>query len=121
MYVLGFSDQLQAQKTKWAFTEEVKAGKVNGFDVVADVNYDKRHIIEVRVFPEGKQMDKDEYKRLSQEFNSHHIEFGMDYLEKKYNTKHPSVFTIDELKRDLEEFTGLLLRNGFVPLKHDSE
>jgi hypothetical protein len=115
LHELGFSDKLQAEKTKWAFTEEVKGGKINGFDVIADVLYDKRHMIEVRVYPAWKRLDRDEYKSLTRELKAQDIEFDIGCLVKQYNTKRLSMLTIDDLKRDLEELTELLKRNGFEP------
>lgn len=112
---LGFSDLLLNEKTKWSFTEEVKAGRVNGFNLIADILYDKSHIIEVRAFTAWKHLDRNEYKRLSIEFKAHNIEFDFGSLVKRYNTKLLHVHTIRELKVDFEEFTELLKRNGFKP------
>lgn len=119
LHVLGFSDELQAEKTKWAFTEKVKAGKINGFDLIADVLYGDRHIIEVRTFTAWRQIKKNEYKRLSKEFKTHDIEFDIGCLIKRYNIKRLSVFTIDDLRSDLHGFTELLKQNGFEPQKQN--
>ncbi len=120
IHELGFSNLLVNEKSKWFFSEEIKAGKVNGFNVIADTLYDKGHIIEVQALPASRQMDKNEYKRLKKEFKAHDIDFDIGSLVKKYNTRHLSVITISDLERDLKEFTGLLKQNGFEPqLQHD--
>jgi len=120
LHELGFSDSLLNEKSKWFFTEEVKAGNVNGFKIIADILYDKSYIIEVRAFAAWRQVDKNEYKRLNKEFRAHDIVFDIGSLVKRHNTKKLSVLGIGDLKIDLEEFTELLKRNGFVPkTQHD--
>jgi hypothetical protein len=116
LHVFGFTDKLQGEKTKWAFTEMVKGGAIHGFDMIADVLYNERNIIEVRAFTTWRQLDTMEYKRLSREFEEYNIEFDIGCFVKKYNIKRMSHLTINDLKRDLEEFTMLLKQNGFVPL-----
>ena len=115
LYMLGFTDRLQGERTKWAFTQEVKAGTINGFDLIADILYDNRQIITVRAFTAWRQIDKIEYRRLSKEFSAYDIEFDTGCFVKKYNTKRMSHLSINNLKSDLEEFTSLLRRNGFEP------
>jgi hypothetical protein len=118
---IGFSNALINTKTKWAYTEEVKVGNVNGFNLIGDVSNNKSHILEFRVLVALKKIKKSEYERISKKFGNYNIEFELGSLVKKYNTKRLSVHTIQNLKRDLEEFTELLKHEGFEPQKENSQ
>ncbi len=115
LHELGFSDLLLNEETKLFFTEEVKAGRINGFNMIADILYDKSHIIEVRASTAWKHLDRYEYNRLSMEFKARDIEFDIGSFVRKYNTKKLHVHTISDLERDLTDFTELLIQNGFKP------
>ena len=112
---IGFSDALLNEKSKWLFTEMVKEGTIDGFVFVMDILYDKRHIIEFRVFPAWRPMEKKDYKRVSNEFKAYDLEFEGESIVKRFNTINLLVSTISDLKNDLQEFTSVLKGNGFEP------
>ena len=114
---IGFYKSYLNLKTKWFFTEEIKEGKINGFTLTADINRETNRIIEIEVPVEWQQLNKEEYKRLSEKFKQFNIEFRIGSLVKIYDTKRLTFHTIQELEGDLKHFTQTLRQEKFEPKK----
>lgn len=100
--------------SKWAFTEEIKEGKLNGFTLTMDLSQEKgHHFIEFNIPVEWKRLDKHEYNRLTEKFKQHTAEFRIGSLVKQYDTRQQGLQTVSGLKQDLELFTALLRQEGF--------
>jgi len=112
---LDFTDALINEKSRWHFTEKVKVGEMNGFRILSDILYDETHIIEFRIFSSAKDVNRNEYKRLTKLFKPNNIEFDFGNCVKRYNIKKLLVHSVDDIKRDLEEITNLLISGGFKP------
>ncbi len=101
--------------TKWAFKEEVKEGKVNGFNLCMDIAKERRNAIEFDTSTEWKKLDKTEYRRLTEKFKPYNVEFKMGGLTKYYDTEHSTLKTVSDLNDDLKLFTTMLRQEGFEP------
>lgn len=101
--------------TKWAFKEEVKEGKVDGFSLRMDIARERRHAIEFDTSTEWKKLDKTEYRRLTEKFKPYNVEFKMGGLTKYYDTEHSTLKTVSDLNDDLKLFTAMLRQEGFEP------
>jgi len=113
---IGFYKAFINHSSKWAFTEEIKEGKLNGFTLRMDLSKEKgRHTIEFQTPTEWKKIDKIEYNRLTEKFNQYHVEFKIGSLVKQYDTKQQTLQTVSDLRKDLELFTTLLRQEGFEP------
>lgn len=111
---IGFYKAFIDDSSKWALTEEIKEGKLNGFTLKMDMSREKgRHTIEFETAVEWMKLDKNEYNRLTEKFKQHHIEFRTGSLVKQYNTKRPILKTVADLEEDLKLFTTLLKQEGF--------
>lgn len=114
---IGFRTSLVNDKTKWQFTEEGKEGIINGFTLKCDMQDRKQYLLEFETFVEWREMEKEEYKGIIEQFSHYNIEFGWGSFIKTYNTKRMTLNSIYELQKELEQFTGLLLKEGFNPRK----
>lgn len=113
---IGFYKGFIDDSSKWALTEEIKEGKLNGFTLKMDMSREKgRHTIEFETAVEWMKLDKSEYNLLTEKFKQYHIEFRIGSLVKQYNTKRPILKTVADLEEDLKLFTTLLRQEGFIP------
>lgn len=112
---IGFYKAYLGDNSKWSFTSEIKKGQLNGFTLIMDLSKEKGQALEFDIPTEWKKLDKNEYRRLTEKFKQHNIEFRIGSLVKKYNARQPEIRTVSELKKDLELATTLLRQEGFKP------
>lgn len=111
---IGFYKAYLDDNSKWALTEEIKEGKLNGFILRMDLSKEKGyHFIEFNIPVEWKKLEKSEYSRLTEKFKQHNAEFRIGSLVKQYDTRQKSSQTVSDLRQDLERFTTLLRQEGF--------
>lgn len=99
------------ERNKWELIQELKVGKIKGFDVSCDVE-DGR--IQFTAPVEWKPI---EFDRVQERFKQYNIELIAGGLVKYYDIRNPEVHTIEELRADLEEFIDLLKQEGLEPKK----
>ncbi len=113
---IGFYKAFIDDNSKWALAEEIKEGKLNGFILKMDISKEKgRHTIEFETAVEWRKIDKCEYKRLTEKFKLHNMEFRIGSLVKYYNTRLTKLKTVADLEKDLKLFTTLLKQEGLNP------
>lgn len=113
---IGFYKAYLDESSKWALTEEIKEGKLNGFLLTMNLSKEKgSHFIEFDIPVEWKRIEKKEYYSLISKFKQHNAEFRIGSIVKLYNTKQKALQSISDIKHDLEIFTILLRQEGFEP------
>ena len=112
---IGFHKTYSGHNLKWSFTDELKKGHLNGFTLTMDLSKEKGHTLEFVAPTEWKKLDKTEYRRLTEKFQVHNIEFRIGSLVKQYDIKQSTLHTVSDIKQDLEYFTTLLREEGFIP------
>lgn len=113
---IGFNKAYLDYSSKWALTEEIKEGKLNGFTLRMDMSKEKgHHFIEFTIPVEWKKLNKSEYNLLTEKLKQHNADIRIGSLVKHYDTRQPSFKTASALKQDLELFTTLLRQEGFEP------
>jgi len=111
---IGFFKTHTGDTSKWSFTDEIKEGNINGFTLRMDMSKEKgQRFIEFDIPVEWKKLDNGEFNRLTEEFKHYNAEFRIGSIAKHYDTRQQTIQTISDLKRDLELFTALLIKEGF--------
>ena len=113
---IGFYKAYLDKDSKWALTEEIKEGKLNGYALKMNLSTDKGyHFIEFEIPVEWKKLEKREYNNLTEKFKRHNVEFRIGSLVKQFDTRQQTLQTVLALKQDLELFTTLIKQEGFEP------
>ncbi len=114
---IGFSKDFLNTDTKWYFTEEVRAGEVNGFRIICDVQNHSTKTAKFKAFTKIKHLPNEDFIRIKNRFNDDDIAFDFDGIVKIYSVNNQPLMSIEELKTDLEKFTLLLKSENFEPEK----
>ena len=112
---IGFYKAYLGDNSKWSFTDEIKKGHINGFNLTMDISKEKGHTLNFDISTQWKKLDKNDFSRLTEKFKQHNIEFRMGSLVKEYDITQLKFRTVSELKQDLELATTILLQEGFEP------
>ena len=113
---IGFYKAYLDESSKWALTEEIKEGKLNDFTLRMNLSKEKGlHFLEFDIPVEWKKLEKHEYNNLTEKFEQHNAEFRIGSIVKLYDSRQQASQTISDIKQDLEMFTTLLRKEGFVP------
>ena len=116
IHEIGFCKIFIGETSRWAFTEEILEGNVNGFIVRANLSEEKpNHTLEFTIPLAWKKIDEQEFKQISQKFQLQQAEFGIGRINKYYNSKSHSLQYVTDLKNDLDSFTTMLRDEGFQP------
>lgn len=110
---IGFYKAYVGDMSKWSFTDEIKEGTVNGFNLRMDISKEKGHrFIEFDTPVHWKKLDNAEYNRLSEQLKQFNAELRIGSIAKQYDTRKQTLQTASDLKKDLELFTALLRQEG---------
>ncbi len=109
---IGFFEALKYKESKWDFTEIVLVAEIGGYSIICQTDREKKHSFSMAIFLMPRQIDGREMAALKRKFKEHNIDYDNFVARKWYNTRKPQVASIEELKKDVEEFIQLLKEAG---------
>ena len=118
---IGFQKHYVFAHSKLLFTEEVKRGEINDFDIICDVDRNSPKQIDFKATTKSRKIPKKEFKELKLTLKTHNIQFVSGTPIKSYNLKSIPYSNITDLDSDLKQFVDLLKDNGFEPLKENGK
>lgn len=101
------------QHSRWLLTEEVKTGYIKSFPVLADIKRDRAGYVQFMYFIEPASIGKQRYKELNQVLKKINGSLEVGYVCKKI--KRSMNRSEAEINKELEDFAGFLLQEGFEP------
>ncbi|MFT3679674.1 MAG: hypothetical protein QM791_05350 [Ferruginibacter sp.] len=110
---IGFYKSFKNKETKWHFTDEIKEVIINGFKIHCNIIIERHTAVEFEVLDTSKQIDKHAYERLEKLFAAYNGYFKIDTIAKKYTMQQTKELTIEDIKKDLQQFTMMLKEEGF--------
>ncbi len=109
---IGFTKSYLNKETKWFFTEEIKEREINDFRIICNA---EPGIIEFTALTEPLKLDKNEYKNLKVRLKEYGLSLNFEGIAKQYRVKRLKIDSIDELKKDLEQFVNFLKHEKIKP------
>ncbi|HOI00810.1 MAG TPA: hypothetical protein PLE85_09765 [Bacteroidales bacterium] len=109
---IGFTKLLINSNTKWYFTEEIKSGQINDFQVLCN---GAPRIIEFTALTEPLCLDQNEYKDLKARLKQDSLYPNFEGITKQYCLGQLRVLSIEQIKLDLEQLTDILKREEIKP------
>ncbi|CAL2084373.1 hypothetical protein [Tenacibaculum sp. 190524A05c] len=109
---IGFQDYLKNEKSKWFFTETIKAGYISNYFISLDLHEKSFKTISFKTFVDFQRFDSLKNERLK----SKNITVNFLEASKDYNTKDIGKLSFNQLKNDLEEFTRILSYENLKPI-----
>ena len=106
-----FKTALIYERTQMMFTEEVKSGKIKGFDVVANIPKDPQGVIQFQFYIHSDPINRDEIKILEKKFKQYDAGFDFGFIFKNVNKKS----SVLEIEQTLSEFASFLQLEKFYP------
>ncbi len=114
--IIGFTKSLLNEHSKWSFTEEIKAAKLNGYSFYCDISKKKSYAIEIKSPVKWENHNGEKFHQVSDRLKHAGIDIGIDTLSKNYDTRKLSLKTIYDIKNDLTELAQIMKTEGFSPL-----
>ena len=114
----GFSEHMKNENNRWKFVEPVLRGKVDDYQIVAEVNTQfAPDVIRFQALTEIHVISKDEIKRLSKKFAIQGIELDYEGVTKMISVKKHRLKSGVDLITELNHFIFTIKSEKFKPLK----
>jgi hypothetical protein len=109
---IGFAKSFISNETKWHFTEEIKTGLINEFEILCNA---EPKLIEFIALTNPLQLKGTEYKKLRNRLKKFGIYFSYYGIAKQYRLRQMELSSLEELKKDLYQFTDILKQESIKP------
>lgn len=110
---IGFFLGLKNRESKWQFTEIVMAAEIDGYSLVCETDKERRNAFSMTIYLRPQQFDNQKLAALTRKFAACKIEFNNFVARKWYNFRKPTVTSIDEVAKEIQELTRLLRDEGY--------
>lgn len=111
LHTIGFKSALLHMENKWLFTEETLATIIHGFSIRCTVEKNKPN----QLCFQASAATLVPFAKWAPVLKKHGIVLDFEGPMLCYNSKKPSVKTIESLQKNLEKMTEILLQQGFTP------
>jgi len=113
---IGFRKVVKNENSKSKFTSEYFNGKIGDFIVDCDVDTQNDHkILRFKFYSMYKPFDKDASKIIQDNFEKLNGFIDFNWITKQYHFKNHRLKTISDLKKELIEFSDLIINENISP------